>query len=126
MPSLFARPCQYPGCRKYAVKGSCYCEEHRKKVSSAFDDRRESSYKRGYNNKWAKARKAYLISHPLCVHCLKKGITKPATDVDHIVPHKGDMKLFWDSNNWQSLCHECHSRKTATEDSNFIRTPRGS
>ena len=39
----------------------------------------------------------------------------PATDVDHIIPHRGDKKLFWDSGNWQSLCHECHSRKSYSE-----------
>jgi hypothetical protein len=31
-----------------------------------------------------------------------------AVVVDHIVPHRGDMKLFWDSGNWQSLCKTCH------------------
>jgi hypothetical protein len=28
--------------------------------------------------------------------------------VDHIDPHRGDMKKFWDSANWQSLCKPCH------------------
>ncbi|WP_196941894.1 hypothetical protein [Pseudooceanicola algae] len=23
---------------------------------------------------------------------------------DHIVPHKGDQRLFWDKNNWQPCC----------------------
>jgi 5-methylcytosine-specific restriction protein A len=37
--------------------------------------------------------------------------------VDHIVPHRGDKKLFWDSSNWQALCdgqtgRGCHDRKT--------------
>jgi 5-methylcytosine-specific restriction enzyme A len=35
--------------------------------------------------------------------------------VDHITPHKGDRQMFWDRSNWQSLCHRCHSRKTARE-----------
>jgi 5-methylcytosine-specific restriction protein A len=42
-----------------------------------------------------------------------------ATDVDHIVPHKNDMTLFWDKANWQSLCGPCHSTKTAGEDGGF-------
>jgi 5-methylcytosine-specific restriction protein A len=42
-----------------------------------------------------------------------------ATDVDHIKPHKGDMTLFWDRTNWQSLCGPCHSAKTAAEDGGF-------
>jgi 5-methylcytosine-specific restriction protein A len=35
--------------------------------------------------------------------------------VDHIIPHKGDKKLFWSRDNWQSLCLSCHNRKSATE-----------
>jgi len=31
-----------------------------------------------------------------------------ATVVDHITPHRGDMTLFWDKSNWQSLCKRCH------------------
>jgi len=42
-----------------------------------------------------------------------------ATDVDHIVPHCGDMALFWDVLNWQPLCEACHGRKTAREDGGF-------
>jgi hypothetical protein len=37
------------------------------------------------------------------------GLNKPAKVVDHIVPHRGDMSLFWDRANWQSLCANCHS-----------------
>ena len=39
---------------------------------------------------------------------MKRGVIKEAAVVDHITPHKGDMKLFWDSDNWQSLCKQCH------------------
>lgn len=41
-----------------------------------------------------------------------------ATVVDHIKPHRGDQRLFWDEDNWQALCKECHDRKTLTEDIN--------
>lgn len=66
------------------------------------------------------------MEHPLCVECLRHGKATPATDVDHIVPHKGNKRLFWDRSNWQPLCHECHSRKTVLEDGGFGRaaTPR--
>ncbi|MCB4811684.1 HNH endonuclease [Methylovorus menthalis] len=43
----------------------------------------------------------------------------PATVVDHIKPHRGDMALFWDRNNWQAMAKECHDRKTAREDGGF-------
>ena len=37
----------------------------------------------------------------------------------HIIPHNCDMKLFWNKNNWQSLCKKCHSRKTALKNGAF-------
>ncbi|TIX60322.1 MAG: HNH endonuclease, partial [Mesorhizobium sp.] len=33
----------------------------------------------------------------------------PANVVDHIKPHRGDMRLFWNRANWQPLCTRCHS-----------------
>ena len=55
-------------------------------------------------------------SHPLCAECRKQGRYTKATVVDHIVPHRGDQKLFWDRSNWQPLCKACHDRKTWRED----------
>ena len=69
---------------------------------------------RGYDARWRKARKAFLQKHPLCAECLKKGKATPATVVDHIVPHRGDQKLFWDQSNWQPLCKEHHDKKTGS------------
>ena len=48
-----------------------------------------------------------------------QGRAVPATDVDHIRPHKGNEDLMWDEENLQALCHACHSRKTAAEDGGF-------
>lgn len=71
---------------------------------------------RGYGGKWQRARLAYLAKHPLCRMCEAQGKVTAANVVDHIVDHRGDMKLFWDSqNNWQSLCVSCHNKKTADE-----------
>ena len=61
------------------------------------------------NNKWRSARIGYLRKHPLCVVCQRDGHITEATVVDHIKPHRGDMKLFWNSSNWQSLCAHHHS-----------------
>jgi len=77
---------------------------------------RKSASKRGYNSRWQKCRIAYLCQHPLCSDCDRRGLVTPATVVDHIVPHKGDPRLFWDEKNWQSLCDNCHnSYKQALE-----------
>ena len=82
-------------------------------------DNRQSAARRGYGHKWRKARLGHLKKNPLCVECLKLGRVTAATVVDHKVPHKGDMKLFWDKTNWQSMCENCHNIKTAKEDGGF-------
>lgn len=64
--------------------------------------------KRAYGYRWQKAREGYLRKHPFCSHCESIGLVVAASVIDHIVAHKGDMELFWDSDNWQSLCKECH------------------
>lgn len=76
---------------------------------------RGTASQRGYTYKWSKAAKGFLKKNPLCVMCLEEGHTCAATEVDHIVPHHGDQKLFWDKSNWQGLCKSHHSQKTATE-----------
>jgi 5-methylcytosine-specific restriction enzyme A len=79
-------------------------------------ERRESAAARGYGRQWRKARAAYLAVHPLCVMCEAAGDVTPATVVDHRVHHEGPHdRLFWDQENWQSLCKRCHDRKTARE-----------
>lgn len=71
-------------------------------------DIRQTSAQRGYNNKWRKASKTWLRTHPLCVLHEQLGQIVSATLVDHIVPHRGDQELFWDKANWQGLCKTCH------------------
>ena len=115
MPKGAMKVCRQVGCGRLIDKAG-YCTEHEKEVRRAEDKFRESSHKRGYGAQWRKARAWHLKQSPLCVHCLAAGVVTAATDVDHIRPHKGDTALFWDTNNWQSLCHPCHSRKTASED----------
>jgi 5-methylcytosine-specific restriction protein A len=61
-----------------------------------------------YNSRWQKARLTFLAKNPLCAFHAKIGQVVPATVVDHITPHKGDIALFWDKANWQALCKQCH------------------
>ena len=83
------------------------------------DKQRGNSAARGYGWRWRRYRAGYLRAHPLCVMCEAEGRTVLAVEVDHKVPHRGDMRLFWDRDNHQGLCKPHHSRKTATEDSSF-------
>jgi 5-methylcytosine-specific restriction protein A len=79
-----------------------------------FDDtKRPNAHQRGYTRRWQRLRLSFLRSHPLCAACASEGLVKAASDVDHIVPHRGDSTLFWDMANLQSLCASCHARKTA-------------
>lgn len=65
--------------------------------------------------RWREGSKAFLDRHPLCADCGELGQVVPASEVDHITPHRGDARLMWDRSNWQALCKPCHSRKTARE-----------
>ncbi len=62
-----------------------------------------------YGRRWRKARLRHLQQHPLCVMCQREGKTVAAEVVDHIKPHKGDLTLFHDPANFQSLCVSHHS-----------------
>ena len=84
------------------------------------------TYKHLYGRRWKAARLIYLSANPLCVRCQARGDVKAADIVDHIVPHKGDIALFWDRSNWQSLCKRDHDIKTATEDGGFGNGEGGS
>ncbi|MCX7208176.1 MAG: HNH endonuclease [Proteobacteria bacterium] len=120
MPFAAKRPCAHAGCSSLVSGGQRKCDVHRKQLQREHDARRGSASERGYTSRWTKARATYLRSRPLCLICKTAGRLVPATVVDHIVPHRGDQTLFWDSeNNWQPLCKSCHDRKTATEDGGF-------
>ena len=84
--------------------------------------RKKSAAKQGYGRRWQNSRKLFLKKNPLCVTCKAEGVLIEATHVDHIKPHRGDMTLFWNQNNWQSLCASCHSKKTNKQDGGFGNT----
>lgn len=123
MPSAPLKQCRKPGCPNVS-KGS-YCELHAKKriavakqKSREYDKLRGTRTERGYDNRWLRASK-HFIKGKVCVICEKNGIVKMAECTDHITPHKGDMKLFWDRNNWQPLCLSCNTQKAIKEEGAF-------
>lgn len=121
MPYAAKRPCAAPGCARLAATAR-YCEQHAAKIGfsstskSEVDRARGSRHERGYTNAWVKASRAFRLAHPLCRQCEREGRLTPTAVTDHIVPHKGDRELFWDTSNWQPLCKRCHDSKTARED----------
>ena len=117
MPYKLATPCKYPGCPNLTTEG--YCVAHKKEGGGGYDDNRPSANARGYDYRWQKARLHFLRRHPLCAECQRAGRIEPSVVVDHIIPHRGDMTLFWDEDNWRALCKPCHDRCTALYDGAF-------
>lgn len=115
--------CKKSGCGRSAVPGKDYCERHQN-CNQALD--RKIFTKRGKSNQWhylyqtaewRRRSKAFLKKYPFCFIC-----GAPSTITDHIVPHRGDLTLFWNEENWQPMCQRCHSRKTLQENNNFHRS----
>jgi 5-methylcytosine-specific restriction enzyme A len=84
------------------------------------DQRRGTATSRGYGVEWQRARLQHLSVNPLCVCCLANGVVEPATMVDHVIPHKGNMNVFWNSADWQSLCDWCHKAIKASVEHSWI------
>ena len=113
------RMCKAPGCMKLTAEG--WCPEHKPKHV-----RKESaSWHYLYTDPrygWKHRREAQLAREPFCRECSKRGYRVRATDVDHVIPHRGDVTLFC-KGELQSLCHSCHSRKTMQENGALYYDP---
>lgn len=106
MPFAAPRIC---GCGHRVPHGVlCACQVKRKKEA---DERRPSAHARGYDHRWRRERADFLKRNPFCRRC-----SQPATVVDHITPHKGDRRLFWDQSNWQPLCAHHHNKHKQAEE----------
>ncbi|MDY8107761.1 HNH endonuclease [Fulvimarina sp. 2208YS6-2-32] len=110
MPSKPGRIC--PCGFKVPGGERCSCQLRRDRERKARHDlKRPSSSARGYNPAWQKESAEFRRANPSCRRC-----GAPATLVDHIEPHRGNMKLFWNRANWQPLCTPCHSRAKQAEE----------
>lgn len=107
MPTAPLKPCSYPGCSELVQRGRC--------ARHPYEDAHDPDSQRLYSTaRWKRRRAAQLRKQPWCEECQRSDVWTPATDADHIVPHRGDERLFF-TGALQSLCHTCHSKKTATE-----------
>lgn len=116
--------CKKAGCGRTAEPGKDYCKQHislQGQQRKVFNQRGKSGqYHSMYESQeWRKRRAQFLKKYPRCFVC-----GAPATIADHIIPHRGDLTLFYDDNNLQPMCQSCHSRKTMKENNNFHR-PNG-
>jgi 5-methylcytosine-specific restriction protein A len=84
------------------------------RCTKARDQQRGSRSARGYDHHWyTVVRPAQLAREPLCRFCLPR--VTPAKDVDHIDGNSRNN----DPANLRSLCHACHSRRTARDQSGW-------
>ena len=114
MGSKPLRPCRHPGCSVLVTDG--FCEAHAPRRREYRSEEAKQWHKLYKLDIWTKdLRPMQLAKEPFCRECSKAGFRVRATEVDHVVDHKGNMALFTDRNNLQSLCHRCHSRKTMQE-----------
>lgn len=95
---------------------SGYCADHvdDQHIGRFADPLRGSRKARGYGSEWERIRKLVLSRDKgLCQPCLAEGKYRTARQVDHIVPKaKGGTD---DDSNLQSICVDCHQRKTQQE-----------
>lgn len=69
------------------------------------------SLMRLYNlTSWRRQRRIFLQLNPLCIVCQDLGMVVGSTVVDHIIPHRGNLSLFFDQDNWQALCKAHHDK----------------
>ena len=83
----------------------------RPKATPERKSERERSAAPYHTNRWTKLSRAFRAEHPLCAECYRKGVTRPATCVDHIEPWPICADRFYDRTNLQSLCEDCNNRK---------------
>lgn len=67
---------------------------------------------------WQRLRASVITEEPLCRHCSERGLIVCASDVDHISGDPSDNSR----DNLQSLCHSCHSIKTAADHGKRVAT----
>lgn len=74
------------------------------------------TYRNLYKTKgWQRRRQRQLMDEPLCQRCKPRGQLTPATEVHHLIPHKGNPELFF-RGELQSLCKPCHDSDAQSEE----------
>lgn len=122
-PNRPLRPCSCSRCPNAVRPPARYCDAHKgyeraiaPRHEARQPDNRPSAAARGYDAKWRAASKEFLAAHPYCEcdTCLRLGRLLPASVVHHMIPHRGDMQLFWDQANWRAMSKRCHDRHTSS------------
>lgn len=65
-----------------------------------------------HTTRWQKCRHVVLIRDDyLCQECKRRGLITPANIVHHIIEARNDLTKFFDLDNLESICTECHNRE---------------
>jgi 5-methylcytosine-specific restriction enzyme A len=110
MPQRPPHPCR--ACP--TLTSGTYCPEHEhfeEEQRRRADHARGSATDRLYDGKWRRYAATFVKKNPLCFYCGLMNRTTATECVDHAVPHRGDVRLFWDKANHRSACITCNSRK---------------
>lgn len=122
-----ALPCTFPGGCSALVKGGGRCPNHRggRWRPQQPKESKAARKKRIYNLAvWDRMRALVLAKEPLCRACSKKGLSRLARAVDHIVDVSAGGAPF-DEANLQPLCISCHNSKTARTFGTPLERQRG-
>lgn len=111
MPDGALHACTRPGCKRLLAAGE-RCPDHSKPW--AWRDPTKTTTERGYGHDWPK-RRARILDRDQhhCLPCLRRGVSRRAFHVDHIVPKSQGGSD--DDTNLQSVCPQCHLAKSAAE-----------
>ena len=80
--------------------------------------RRTQAWRQWYGTaRWQKLRWEVLVRDCFtCARCKRVSGNKGEAVADHIKPHRGDERLFWDPSNLQCVCQPCHDSIRQAED----------
>lgn len=114
--------CGKPGCGRTCEEGKSFCRFHKdlEGKRKVFTRRGKSSewHHLYATSRWKKMSRDFLKKYTVCFVCGRK-----SEIADHIVPHRGNLELFFNEENLQPMCWKCHSRKTFKENNNFNKAP---
>lgn len=119
MPMSAQHYCSEPGCG-VLIRGQPRCEAHtreRNRVKNRHDHEVKKRKSQFYKTAaWAQLRMQQLTQSPFCEWTYADGgppCGRIATVVDHIVPRENGGAD--NADNFQSLCHSHHSKKTVSQ-----------
>lgn len=83
-----------------------------KQRAAEYERYRGSSAANGYGSDWRRFRIGYLMRHPICADCERRGILTVAEEVHHIRKVRDAPELRLSESNVIGLCVSCHSTRT--------------